>query len=57
MEVSTQEKKIAIRFTRVTKRIKPRVKFRTRDFLLTISAISKNYPHKKLSLDNTYLKK
>ena len=46
-----------MRFTRVIKKIKLRVKFRTRDLFLIISAISKNYSYKKFSLDNIYLKK
>ena len=57
MEAFTREKKIIMRFTQAIKRIKPRVRFRTQDLLLIISAISKNYLYKKLSLDNTYLKK
>ena len=46
-----------MRFIWVIKRIKFRVKFRTRDLFLIISTISKNYPYKKFSLDNIYLKK
>jgi len=57
MEVSIREKKIAIYFTRVIKRIKLRVKFRIRDFFLIISAINKNYLYKKFLFNNIYLKK